>query len=68
MYLSAMYLLAAGRRIGGAILAVVVGLQLAALLVEHRSVAAIVTVQLVVLALGAATLALVALRQRDGAT
>ena len=68
MYLSAMYLLAAGRRIGGAILAVVVGLQLAALLVEHRSVAAIVTVQLVVLALGATTLALVALIQRDGAS
>ena len=68
MYLSAMYLLAAGRRIGGAILAVVVGLQLAALLVEHRSVAAIVTVQLVVLALGATTLALAALIQRDGAS
>ena len=68
MYLSAMYLLAAGRRIGGAVLAVVVVLQLAALLAEHRSVAAIVTVQLVVLAFGAATLALVALLQRDDAT
>jgi O-antigen/teichoic acid export membrane protein len=55
-YLTAMFLLARGRRIGVPVLSAVAAVQIGGLILEHGSVAAIVHVQLVTLTLGAVAL------------
>ncbi|HZU19954.1 MAG TPA: hypothetical protein VE982_01920 [Gaiellaceae bacterium] len=65
MYLSAMYLLGQGRRIGAAALVLVAVVQVAALLFAHGSVRTIVFVQLTVFGVGAALLATAALAVRE---
>jgi O-antigen/teichoic acid export membrane protein len=68
MYLAATYLLAQRSKAGSLALAAVAATQVAALVVEHGSVGAIVRVQLLVLGVGAAVLAATALSGRPPET